>query len=200
MPKLRKFPFARLKARTGTIGGFLFENIDLPRTLFHSIEVPLEPFDALDVSGKKARLETSLVLDFIEFPDPPFRGYRKLVGQTLEFPSNPEDGYIDASIYVCSAHNFVDVSELSFQSFRRGLLEVTMRLAVDFETEGTGYANSDAMDVTVALRPQPVRIADTIVAGAKRRSPRTILRPFVDASILGDVTKKDGRVYVALCE
>ncbi len=200
MAKLRKFPYKSLVAKTGTIGGFLFENrhINLRRALFHSIEVPLQPFDLVDYDGKKKRTKTTLSFEFIRLPDQPFRGYRALVGRTLEFPPNPEEGYIDASIYLCNAHNMLDVSELSFTAFKRGLLEVTLTLGFDLETEGTGYANVEGLAVEVLLRPKGIRIDDEIVKKEKRRDPRALLRPFVEEDAIGDVVTEEGRVTVQL--
>ena len=200
MAKLRKFPYKSVIAKTGTIGGFLFENryAGVPRTLFHEIHVPLKPFDLVDVDGKKKRMKTDLRLEFIQLPDQPFRGYRALVGQTLEFPLNPEEGYIDASIYLCSAHNTLDVPELSFMALRRGLLEVSIMLGFDLESEQTGYGNVEGLAVDVLLRPKPIRIDDEIVKKAKRRNPRALLDPFVDAAILGDTATEEGRVCVRL--
>ena len=202
MPSLRRFPYGRLTARRGTIGGFLFENrhADVPRSLFHAITVPLEPFVVVDLEGKKKKTRTDLRLEFIELPDRPFRGYRALVGQTFEFPSNPEPGFIDGSIYLNDAHNMLDVSELSFLALRRGLLDVRITLAIDFESEQTGYANSDALAVEVELRPEPIRIDSDIVIKAKRRSPRELLAPFVDTAILGDTVIDGDCVSVRLCK
>jgi hypothetical protein len=202
MERLRKFPYERLRAKIGTMGGFLFENrhAKVPRTLFHEIHVPLEPFDLVDAVGKKRRTKTDLRLEFIQLPDQRFLGYRALVGQTLEFPTNPEEGYIDATIYVCDAHNMIDVPELSFTALRRGLLEVSITLAIDLETEQTGYANSDMLSVEVQLRPEPIRIDDEIMKKTKRRNPCALLAPFVDPAILGDVVRDEGRVYVRLRE
>jgi len=196
----RKFPHKQLIAKPGTIRGFLFENphINLSRTLFHAIEVPLEPFVLVGADGEKKRTKTSLRLEFIELPDQPFRGYRALVGRTLEFPLNPEPGYIDASIYLCDAHNALDVYALSFVALRRGLLEATITLAIDLESEMTGYANTDALAVDVLLRPKAIRIDADIVKNAKRRNPRALLEPFVEAAILGDVVTDGGAVSVRL--
>jgi|SoiMethySBSTD1v2_1073268.scaffolds.fasta_scaffold02406_14 hypothetical protein len=202
MPSLRKFPVKRLAAGTGTIGGFLFENryADIPRTLFHEIEIPLDPFLLEDAQGKKRRTKTALRLDFIELPDEPFRGYQALVGRTFEFPANPEPGHIDGSIYLFEVHNPIDVAELAFVARRRGLFEVTITLAIDFESEETGYANTDALAADVVLRPKAIRIDDEIVKKAKRRSPRDLLSGFVDAAILGDPVTEGGRVTVPLRE
>jgi hypothetical protein len=199
---LRRFPYKQVKAKNGTIGGFLFENrnIKLPRTLFHNIEVPLEPFEIVHFDGKKKRLKTSLSFEFIQLPDPTFRGYRALVGRTLEFPTNPEEGYIDASMYLCDAHNTIDVAELSFLGMKRGLLEVRITMAIDFESEGTGYANTDALAVEVALRAGAIRIDDEILKKAKRKKPRAILAEFVEERILGETVTEEGRVSVRLRE
>jgi hypothetical protein len=200
MPSPRKFPLKSVRVKTGTISGFLFENrhAGVPRTLFHSIEVPLAPFDVVGVDGKKRRTKTALIFEFIELPDRPFRGYRALVGRALEFPLNPEPGYIDASIYLCGAHNQIHVGELSFEAMRRGLLEVKITFGIDFESEGTGYANTDVLAVEVLLRPKPILIDQEIVKKAKRRNPRDLLTDFVDATILGDVVTEGDRVSVQL--
>jgi hypothetical protein len=202
MPALRRFPYTRVRAKTGTIGGFLFENrgIKLPRTLFHTIEVPFAPFDAVGADGKKRRTKTALSLEFIELPERPFRGYRALADKTVEFPLNPEPGYVDASMYLNDAHNPVDVYEISFGSFKRGLLEATLTFAIDFESEQSGYATSDGFQLEVVLRPQPVLIYDEIVKKAKRRTPRALLADFVDPAILGAVVREAGRVSVRLDE
>jgi hypothetical protein len=199
---LRRFPYKHVRAKIGTIGGFLFENrhIKLPRTLFHSIEIPLDPFEIVHFDGNKKRLKTSLSFEFIQLPDQPFRGYRALVGRTFEFPTNPEEGYIDASIYLCGAHNMIDVAELSFLGMKRGLLEVRITMAIDFESEGTGYANTDALAVEVALRPGAIRIDDEILKKAKRKKPRALLADFVEGGILGEAVTEEGRVGVRLRE
>jgi hypothetical protein len=202
MPAPRKFHYGRVIAKTGSIGGFLFENpsIKLPRTLFHSIEVPLAPFDVVGIDGKKRRAKTALCLELIRLPEQPFGGYRALAGKTFEFPLNPESGYVDASIYLNGAHNRMDVGAIVFGAFKRGLLEATLVFTIDFESEQTGYANTDVLEVEVLLRPQPVLIYEEIVNKAKRRSPRTLLAGFVDPTILGDAVTEGGRVSVRLID
>ena len=198
MSRLRTFPLDRLVAKRGTIGGFLFENIDLPRTLFHEIVVPNKPFLFHDVEGRKKTTKTEFRFDFIQFPDQPFRGYKALVGRTFEFPVNPTPGYIDGSIYLLSAHNSVDVVELAFLAARRGSLDVRITLAIDFESEGTGYANTDGLEVEVSLRPEGIRIDPGIMKRAKRKSPRALLDGFVEPGILGDLVSEEGQATVRL--
>jgi hypothetical protein len=202
MPTPRRFPYRKVRAKTGTIGGFLFENqkINVPRTLFHTIEVPIAPFDAIGARGEKRRTKTALSLEFIELPERPFRGYRALAHKTVEFPLNPEPGYVDASIYLNDAHNPVDVYEISFGAFKRGLLEASLTVAIDFESEQSGYAKSGGLQINVVLRPQPLLIHDEIVKKAKRRTARALLADFVDPAILGAVVREAGRVSVRLDE
>ena len=63
------------------------------------------------------------------------------VGKTVNFPINPNQGYIDGSIYLAERHNPVDISEIKFISIEKNNLNVEISMAFDFEYEGTGLKN-----------------------------------------------------------
>jgi hypothetical protein len=186
----KAFPIDELDvAGAGTIGGFLFANrkIRLPPTLFHEIHIPLRAANI----GREKVLRTELALEFIALPDAPFRGYRSLVGEVVEYPLNPEDGYIDASVYLLDDHHPVDVSHLAFTGFARGALAVTVVARIAFET---GFRRTPWLEIDARLRPRGVTV-DSEVA-RDRRKARAVLSRFVAPELLGAPALEDGRIVV----
>src|SRR4051812_41747931 len=60
------------------------------------------------------------------------------VGRSIAFPVNPEEGYIDGSIYLRHAHNPVDVHEISFLGINNNCLAVELDAEFLFEFENIG--------------------------------------------------------------
>lgn len=118
------------KPRQGTLDAHLFDNphIGLPLTLFYRIEIPLEPF-AFDGETQ----QTSVRTDFIRFP---VSSWRQLAHREFRFPVNPEEGYIDGSIYLGHAHNPADVTRIAFGDLRKNVLPATLDITFDFTFEG----------------------------------------------------------------
>ncbi len=99
----------------------------------YSIEIPLAPFRLPLVSAEPEDLEieTSIHLDFINLPS---MKWSDLQGKRFEFPVNPEDGYIDSSIYIQHAHHPVDVTSIAFADTHEKLTaRITMRILFEFE-------------------------------------------------------------------
>lgn len=67
------------------------------------------------------------------------------------FPSNPEEGYIDGSIFLIVAHNPVDVHSITFGDIDGDELEASFDIRLLFEFEGSGIRNRDA-HITTKLR------------------------------------------------
>lgn len=82
----------------------------------YSIELFLEPF----VWGGKTT-NTSIRLDNIDFGNLTFQ---ELSGKAFEFKINPEDGYIDGSVYLESTHNPIDVTLISFGTRLQELMDI----------------------------------------------------------------------------
>ncbi|WP_010138641.1 hypothetical protein [Oceanicola sp. S124] len=76
-----------------------------------------------------------------------------LIGRSLAFPRNPEDGYIDGSVYFFGCHNPVDVTRLDFAPDGAGgvMLGVESRWLMSFE--GTGFADFDYSFKVPLVRP-----------------------------------------------
>ena len=79
-----------------------------------------------------------------------FRGVRLpapdilvLAGQTFSFPVNPNQGYIDGSVYVQHAHHQVDVTSIRFGRADGNAVEMEIDLVFVFEFEGlSDYRNT----------------------------------------------------------
>ena len=102
------------------------------------LEVEFSPFDLMLTNSEGStslRFDTALRADGIELPslDP-----NVLAGQVFEFPVNPEQGFIDASVYFANVHNPVDITRLVFGE---RTVSITSRWLMSFE--GTGYDDFD---------------------------------------------------------
>lgn len=107
----------------------------------YEIEVPLAPFEL-----SEGRVETSIRLDFVDLPQ-----LSEIEKQTFAFPTNPEPGYIDGSIYLREVHNPVEVTELTFGSWQGDRIEARLRIRFLFEFEESGFRDRDAL-LTPKLR------------------------------------------------
>ncbi|MEU0497155.1 hypothetical protein [Mycobacterium sp. NPDC006124] len=128
-----------------------------PRAGTWSIDIPIDAFSAddpadpttyrLGVAGPEI-VHTRLRLDFISLPA---AHLAELGGRSFAFPVNPEDGYIDGSIYLGQAHNPVDVTEIDFGSILEAGITARLCASFDFTQEHVEIANRSAI-LTVALR------------------------------------------------
>jgi hypothetical protein len=188
MGRLAKFPTRFFRPRQGTIGGLIFENpnIGMARTLFHEVHIPLAPFK---LEGETVR--TELRLDFMVLP---IRALSELDEKTFEFPPNPEDGYVDGSIYLLGAHVPIDVPRISFTRRRSATIHATVTLDLHFQSERTGYKNVRTSMAT-RLRFVGIRIDRDMVRPASAKTARKVLSRFADTQQFQDPTR-DGAHYV----
>lgn len=103
--------------------------------------------DAFTLNG--ASVCTSLRLDQIILPS---QSLSELAGQRLQYPLNPEEGYIDGSIYINGEHYPVDVAELRFGNVEGCYFELRIVGVLVLENEGLfDYANT-AFELVCRLR------------------------------------------------
>ncbi|GAA0582806.1 hypothetical protein [Actinomadura livida] len=107
-----------LKLKPGTIC-YWPATLDHPVAGTWHITIPLEPFSADDEyepatfrpgDGGPELVKTEISLDHIHLSATELTG---LSQRTFTFPVNPEDGYIDGSIYLVASHCPVDVTASS---------------------------------------------------------------------------------------
>lgn len=105
------------------------------------IRVPLHPFTLnIGEGGSEVKIETSLRLAKVGLSSERFE---LLTGRTFTFPVNPEDGYIDGSIYIEHAHHPVDITAIRFGSLVGEAIEVEFEGNLVLEFEGLeNFANT----------------------------------------------------------
>jgi hypothetical protein len=149
---MKEFPVKILKPLEGKLNAMIFENsfVNLPKTLFFKIEIPLQAIDmskiAEDITNKN--YQTSFQLDWIKLN---IRSLQDLENKTFTFPINPDEGYIDGSIYLFDVHNIVDTTSLSFGKFKNQKIPIKTVLRIDFELEGTGFKTTKYLDFETEL-------------------------------------------------
>lgn len=141
----------------GKVNAFLFknENMSIPMTLFSSITLDLE-----DVQFQGESEQTSIQLDFINFD---FRSFLDIEGQEFEFPSNPDEGYIDGSIYLDYQHIPVDITQISFGSFDGSTIKAKLIGKILFDY--CGYTEpKQALNLEVMLQFENIFIPPDVIA------------------------------------
>jgi hypothetical protein len=73
-----------------------------------------------------------------------------LAKHRYDFPSNPEDSYVEGSIYVWSVHNPIDLHSITFAQIDGQYIKATMGMTFVFEFEGK--AKNLRMTFELALR------------------------------------------------
>ena len=108
-----------------------------------SISIELSPFE-LD----SEMIQTNIRLDQIHLPQQSFAG---LAGQHLSFPINPEDGYIDASIYIQNRHHAIDISALSFGDPTSTVMPLHLSGTLHFNDLQSGVDAAIALSLAVPI-------------------------------------------------
>ena len=103
-----------------------------------AIEIILSPFQ-ICADGYSETVDSSVILDCI----PISSALPELEGKTFEFPVNPDEGYIDGSIYFFAAHNPVDVINITFGYISNNQLPIKLYSKWVLEFENTGFQNFD---------------------------------------------------------
>jgi hypothetical protein len=135
----------RTKVLPGVVESYWFENenIGLVKTLFHRIDIPLEPFDSgLDYEHQP--VDTSFVFDWYQLE---VESSACLDGFDLSSENYPD---AEASVYVGCRHNWCEVKKMTFRSIGTPQFEVVGELLIHFEDEGVGLDEMFRFETTVA--------------------------------------------------
>ncbi len=124
---VENFPIEKLKFTSATISGV---DGDV------SLEIGIEPFE-LSLDGYSEEIETVISLNGINVPSE----LSELTGKTFTFPVNPDEGYIDGSVYFFGAHSPVDITEIKFGESTNGKLPIALKSSWALEFELTGFKN-----------------------------------------------------------
>lgn len=120
----------KAKPGLGFIEHYCFENpqIDLPRTLFHRIAVPLAPFDS-GLEYVRQPESTTVIIEWINLglADP-----AQLDGIEISTDATPD---IEASLYLGGAHNWYHIDRLTLTRIDDHY-SINCSGMVEFENEG----------------------------------------------------------------
>ena len=107
---------------------------------------------AIDIKMQEFVYEGEEINPILSIENAPFsaQSIEELVGQTFSFPPNPEDGYLETSIYLWSVHNPIDVLNVHFGASESGGIEASFAMNFAFEYEGR--CNNLQKSITVFLR------------------------------------------------
>ena len=108
----------------------------------YSLEIPVEPFLLND-----ELIETKILIDDLTFPRP----LVKMEEKVLNYPLNPDEGYIDASIYLNHVHNPIDIPKIEVLKVDNNHVELKVNFIFDFEYEGSGFKNETLETVIEAI-------------------------------------------------
>jgi len=136
-------------AKEGTVELFWFENksINLFRTLFHRMHIPLTPFDS-GIEGEAQPIETQIEIDWLNLNlrDP-------LNMDRLILKSTPEDDS-EISIYIGSAHNPCDIKKMAISKIGEYVYQIDCELFIEFEYEGVAQNETFKFETQVVLNPE----------------------------------------------
>ncbi len=136
----------KTKPKEGRISYHWFENqsIGLNLTRFHIIEIPLEPFDS-GLEYEENPVETSLMIEWIKLnmDDP-----SDLDGIEINNQKLPDT---EASIYLGSAHNWVNIHALKISREVGLRFRIRGQIAIDFETQGVGKNENFRFETTAVF-------------------------------------------------
>jgi hypothetical protein len=149
-----------LKPLNGKLSSRAFENNNqnIPSTVFYDIEIPIEPFV---YRGKLVKTEVRL--DFIKIKV----AWRELAEREFQFPVNPEEGFIDGSVYLGGAHNPADVTRIKFGKLTDKTMSAEVDIRFDFEFEGVDEIDNPDFKWNVILELDPDEL-DKVAASIKK--------------------------------
>lgn len=115
-----------------------------------NISIPVAPFS---LDGET--VTTSFELDRIDFGT---QSITELANNSFTFPVNPEQGFIDGSIYLANAHSPADVTEIAFGPYDGSTILATITLRILFSFEGHAFEDMDlVLNTPLRVAEQPGR-------------------------------------------
>jgi len=136
----------KTRAVNGTVETYWVENEDigLERTMFHRIQIPLNPFQ-IEIDEEPRTLETEIVFEWLKLSLVNPRDFHGLKISSEKFVD------LESSVYIGNVHNPCDVLNLEFS--RIGLDEYLVKgdLIIDFEHELVAASEKFSFETKVSV-------------------------------------------------
>ena len=179
----------------GQMNSNLWENshINLPLTLYYSIEIPLQPFNSgHDYVDQPTN--TSIMLEWAIFSDghneQQERNWKNLVGR--QFKLSYDDETAEGSIYLGIEHCQFN-SEINFLSLRGTTFDIELKMAVDFNIETSNLDTDGLVKIKTQVDYDGLRIYHTqLPTFQKADNQLSLIGKFIDLSVYQtDLTRFD---------
>ncbi|MFD2232165.1 hypothetical protein [Alkalimarinus sediminis] len=182
-----EFPHQELKAKSGSISGFIFENpsVGLKRGLFISIEVDFEPIKYGDNEW-----ECSLASEWI-----PFKGNNWYELESIDFQDEFVKEMNETTFYL-TTHDWCNDVHIELKREERNLFNLKLKANADFSGYYGGDENSSmpiTVDLTVPftnfiirrdnLFPKPNSIEEALVVSNEFIDTTTFKEPSFDGEV-----------------
>jgi hypothetical protein len=173
----------------GTLQSILFENpsIDLPLSLFYSLEIPLQEFDSGHTYVEQPT-HTAIVIEWITFPGGNMQeqesNWQQLVGKKFCLTTEEAD-LAEASVYLGGEHCSIAIPQLEFINRKGTCFEVALDLAIAFNIDTVGLAEDGLVRLKTAVDYQGLVLYDTnfLPSLQKVQEPLSLIGEFVDLSV-----------------
>lgn len=137
---LKQFPIQKLDFSDSEI---YFCNNDIFKKI--EILIKLEPFQ-LNLGYEVEEVDQVLEIDFDIEENETINDFENKV---MEFPVNPDYGYVECSIYIGNVHNPIDITKIEFGKRIENKIAVKIYSHWLFEHEKTGFKNEKIIIETI---------------------------------------------------
>ncbi|MDX2245969.1 MAG: hypothetical protein SF052_04275 [Bacteroidia bacterium] len=164
----------------------LWENshINLPLTLYYSIEIPLQSFNSgHDYVGQPTN--TSIIIEWAIFNDGQNghqeRNWKNLVGR--QFNLSYDDKTAEGSIYLGSEHCQFN-SQINFLSLNGTTFDIELKMSVDFNIETANLDRDGFVKIKNQVDYNGLQVYHTqLPTFQKADNPLALIENFVDLSV-----------------
>ncbi len=159
-------------------------NINLPLTLYYSIEIPLQPFNSgHDYVDQPTN--TTIMLEWIIFSDErdeyQERNWKNLVGK--KFNISYDDETAEGSIYLGAEHCQFN-SEINFLSLSGTTFDIELTMAVDFNIETSNLDEDGFVKIKTQVDYDGLRVYHTQLPTFQKADNQLALTgKFIDLSV-----------------
>ena len=190
------FDIKQISPLPGTMYSVLWENshINLPLSLFYSIEIPLQPFDTGHVYVDQPA-ETSFVIEWIRFRNEQNMEQEKSWKNLLnrKFALSYDDGNAEGSIYLGSEHCQFN-SLLKFNKLNGAVFDIELAMDIHFNIDTINLQEDGLVKTAVTVEYEGLKLfpPEMLPSFQNEKDPMNLIGSFIDLSIYDSVLMPEG--------
>ena len=190
------FDIKEVRPLPGIMHCILWENsyINLPLSLFYSIEIPLQPFDTGHEYVDQPT-ETSFVIEWIRFEDKQKReqerNWKNLLGR--EFFLSYEDGNAEGSIYLGSEHCQFN-SLLKLNNLNGTVFDIELAMGIDFNIDTINLPEGGLLKIGVTVEYEGLKLfsPEMLPSFQNEKEPMKLISKFIDTAVYENILMPEG--------